>query len=487
MRYAILSDIHGNLQAWNAVFTDLSSYGVDRILCLGDCVGYGPNPAEVLKNIHRHAHGILLGNHDAVVCGKMSPESFNDRAQQMIAWTQQQLGHRASEFLGTLPLMLTGEQFRCCHGGFDNPAAFDYIIDPDDAARSWDAVPEQLLFTGHSHVPEMFVVGESGTAYQLEAQDFEVEEGKRYIVNVGAVGSPRDGDMRASYVLYDEDAGVVVFRKVPFDLDAFHNAVFLAGLSPDDVPLLQNDPRRYLQDVREQLDFSPAQSKEQEVRDVLISRNVETRLRRSAFRWKGIAVSVLVLALVGIGGAFMWGHRAKPRPQVLPKIGEEIRLEEKDGANDEANLLPTFPAQLDADGTLRPWQIHFTDTRMQSVALNDGELTLSNTERPHYLRVQSPTFLITDVSLQRLVLMGESLKGDTFDGTFSLTLEIRSRETGEWKQQATAEFHKPPFGRVGWDSAKKTQTLPQYADAFRVVLSGNFIGDISVRNVRAEK
>jgi len=390
--------------------------------------------------------------------------------------------------------MLTGgEQFRCCHGAFDNPAAFDYILDPEDAVRSWEAVPEQLLFTGHSHVPEMFVVGESGTAYRLEAQDFELEEGKRYIVNVGAVGSPRDGDMRASYVLYDSDTGVVVFRKVPFDLDAFRVAVLQAGLSPDDVPLLQNDPRHYLKDVREQLDFSPAQSKEQEAHDVLASSSVETRLRRSAFRWKGIAIGVLILALAVIGGVFAWGHRAnsdKPRPQVLPKTGEEIRLEAKDVADDGNNLLPAFPKQLDSDGALRPWQIHFTDARRQSVALNDdGELTLSNNaEQPHYLRVQSPTFLITDVSLPRIVLSGESLKGDTFDGTFSLTLDIRNRETGEWVQNyATAEFRKPPFGRSGWDSARRTQPLPQYADAFRVVLSGNFVGDISVRNVRAEK
>ena len=234
MRYAFVSDIHGNLPAWNTVLADLAVHRVDRIVCLGDVVGYGPQPAECLRGVYAHVHQMVLGNHDAVVAGKMSAESFNDRAQRMIEWTQTRLGENARALFSSLPLVLKGPGFRCTHGDFTDPAVFNYVRTEDDARANFAAVPEQLLFCGHTHEAAVFLTGESGNVYKIEPQDFELEEGKRYLVNVGSVGSARDGDPRASYVIYDEERRGIYFHRVPFDFGAFRSAVAAApGLDPD--------------------------------------------------------------------------------------------------------------------------------------------------------------------------------------------------------------------------------------------------------------
>ena len=108
MRYAILSDIHGNLPAWNTVLSDLAVHKVDCILCLGDIVGYGPQPAECLKSVYSHATAMVLGNHDAVVGGRMSAESFNDRAGRIISWTQTRLGDKDCSLFGQMAFGLKG-------------------------------------------------------------------------------------------------------------------------------------------------------------------------------------------------------------------------------------------------------------------------------------------------------------------------------------------------------------------------------------------
>ena len=141
MRYAFVSDIHGNLPAWNTVLADLAVHRVDRIVCLGDVVGYGPQPAECLRGVYAHAHQMVLGNHDAVVAGKMSAGSFNDRAQRMIEWTGTRLGENARALFARLPLVLKGPGFRCVHGDFTDPAVFIYVRTEDDARANFAAVP----------------------------------------------------------------------------------------------------------------------------------------------------------------------------------------------------------------------------------------------------------------------------------------------------------------------------------------------------------
>ena len=197
MKCAIVSDIHANRQAWNAALLDIRSQGIDRICCLGDIVGYGPNPTETLESVYSNVDYLVLGNHDAVICGKMDPSLFNEKARRIIDWTRNQLGNDAVKFLKTLPLSVSSHFFRGTHGDFSVPSSFNYIIEPEDALDSWSTVPENLLFVGHTHQPGIFLLGQSGIPRMVEPQDFVLEEGKRFLVNVGSIGQPRDRQARS--------------------------------------------------------------------------------------------------------------------------------------------------------------------------------------------------------------------------------------------------------------------------------------------------
>lgn len=491
MRYAIVSDLHANVQAWNAVLTDLGSSAVDRILCLGDVVGYGPDPAAVLASVHRHVHALVLGNHDAVVCGKMSPEAFNARARQLILWTRTQVGRAARDFLGELPLTLRAPGFRCVHGTFANPAAFDYLVEPEDAAASWRSVPEPLLFVGHSHTPGLFVLGASGVPHKLDPQDFALEPGKRYIVNVGSVGSPRDGDARASYVLFDEASGSVLFRRIPFDLDAFRQSVVAAGLDPEDVPSLRSDPRRRLAPVREGLDFSPAERTADEVRNVVVVAEVERLVRRSTARWRRRTAAALLLAAGGTAGAFLLARADRPRPLVVP--GEEPEaVGMAIPAGGAGNYLPTLPDAVGADGGIRPWRIFHGDRRTQSVAVLPEEapqatrrLLLRSTDAEIPLRIEAPPLLLDDGD-RKLTLLGEIRRREGFEGHVGLVLDLLRTDAsgeGDWvPQYQTVEFRALRGGAL--ERAQKTDTIPKYARAVRVVLEGAFRGEVELHALR---
>ncbi|HBC87124.1 MAG TPA: hypothetical protein DCZ94_09240 [Lentisphaeria bacterium] len=221
MRYAIISDLHANRPALKSVLADIASGDIDEIICLGDIVGYGPSPAEVLEIAYSKIHHFILGNHDAVIGGKLSPDCFNDNAKKLIEWTCNSLDRKAAKFFNSLPLDAKGGNFRCAHAEFSNPGRFGYILEPVDAEDSFKSCPEQVLFVGHSHVPGLFVMGDRRVAHWLEPMDFGIEDEKRYIVNVGSVGQPRDNDIRACYCIFDTEKKDVLFRKVAFDIEEY--------------------------------------------------------------------------------------------------------------------------------------------------------------------------------------------------------------------------------------------------------------------------
>ncbi len=490
MRFAIVSDLHANAQAWNAVLADIGSSAVDRILCLGDIVGYGPDPADVLGSVYRHVHGLVLGNHDAVVCGKMSPETFTDRAQRMIRWTQARLGRRAREFLETLPLTLTGPDLRCAHGDFVNPAAFNYLLHSEDADANWRVTDEALLFVGHSHHPGLFVRGRSGVPHDLPAQDFEVEPGKRYIVNIGSVGSPRDGDARAGYVLYDASSRTVVFRRVPYDADAFRMAVQRAGCDPDDVPALRVDPRRRLTSVREQLDFAPAETRAQEACDVVAVGDATQRLKRRVSRWQWIAAVLTLLAGAGIGTTWTAVRRLQPQPLALP--GEPLPPVPLQLARTaDGNLLPPLPDALGPDGGVRPWRLVYGDRRRQRLDLAaDTGVRITSATPEVAIRLEAPPVRLDEDDPRRLLILGEIHRSDAFEGDVRLVVDILRAAGGqpaEWQTgYQTVVFRAAP-GSDGAEQARRTQTFPKAAQAVRVSLEGRFAGGLDVRSVRLQE
>ena len=233
MRYAFISDIHANIQALDAVFDDIDSQNIDCLICLGDIVGYGPSPAEVIDKLKNTATEFVLGNHDAAVAGYIRTSNFNDNARISLEWTINSLDKKYREFLGKQPLEIRFENLRFSHASFDNSAEFSYLIEPEDAAASFAACTEQLLFSGHTHIPGIFVIGSRKVPHWLPPVDFGIEPEKRYIINVGSVGLPRDNDPRASYCIYDSDKGDIFFRKVKFDVFKFKKLLTEYNLPAD--------------------------------------------------------------------------------------------------------------------------------------------------------------------------------------------------------------------------------------------------------------
>lgn len=501
MRIAILSDPHANLRAWNAVLADIANARVDRILCLGDIVGYGPSPVEVLESAYRHVHAFVLGNHDAVVAGKMAPDVFNDRARRLILWTRERIGRRGADFLSSLPLVLAGEGYRCSHANFDRPSAFGYVLEPEDAAASWAATREQLLFVGHTHEPKLFVLGASGTPHRLEPQDFLAEPGKRYIVNVGSVGLPRDADGRASYVIFDDVARTVCFRRVPFDLDAFRADVLRAGLDPADVPLLRNDPRRKLATLREEADFSPATRREEEAQGVVETASAEVAsARRTARHWKAAALGCALLVLAGASYATWAVRRAAPVPLAVgaPRSGitllESGRMVSETG-KDDVFSLPDFPAERAADGGLSPWGVVLSDSRRtrlspQRLATPDSatsawktvlETTVLGT--PQTVRLESVEFFVEDDRAPELLLDAEIVPGADFLGEWALLLEVRHRRSADFVVQERLPY------TATKKSEKTLRVVRRWAgnsdrirgiSSFRIVVEGTVSGTAQV-------
>lgn len=262
MRYAIISDIHANEAALRAVLLDAADAHADKIICLGDVLGYGPDPVSTLELIYRKAHICLAGNHDDAVANRCSTDDFTDFAAQAVKRQRQLLTQDALDWLRRLPYTCEVDGFACAHGDFSDPKHFNYVLDPEDALLSWQERPEQLLFVGHTHKPGIFVIGESGTPHLLEPATFTLEEGKRYLVNVGSVGYPRSGVCRSFYCIYDTQSRTVFFRTLPFDLEGYTAKMHGKGL--DEAPWVGDRVReRRRPEVRRAASFGKTPSQKE--------------------------------------------------------------------------------------------------------------------------------------------------------------------------------------------------------------------------------
>jgi len=232
MRFAIFSDIHANLQAWEAVLADIQTQGVDTLVCLGDVVGYGPMPGPVLESVYQHTDNFVLGNHDAVVGGRIGAATFNQHARYVIEWTAAQLGEEGAAFFAQVPLTLRGENLFFTHGDAARPGHFDYVVKAEDARSSFQACKDGVIFFGHTHDPCVFACANNkGIIDKLPGSDVVLSKGRRYMINPGSVGDPRcASDLRGSYCLYDDTTRRVSFRKVEFDTEAYRLDLQASGL-----------------------------------------------------------------------------------------------------------------------------------------------------------------------------------------------------------------------------------------------------------------
>ncbi len=206
MKHAILSDVHGNLEALEAVLADIDGRGPDAVFCLGDFVGYGPDPNACVERLRPLIAGAVAGNHDLAALGELDISVFNPLAQAAILWTRQEMTPETRAFLRSLPERIERNGFLAVHGSVRDPIE-EYIFDPATAGESFRYGAFRVCAVGHTHVPAVFTQQNDGVrAAPLDPdQPLRLDPASRYIINVGSVGQPRDGDPRAAYVWMDDE------------------------------------------------------------------------------------------------------------------------------------------------------------------------------------------------------------------------------------------------------------------------------------------
>ena len=231
MRIALLSDIHSNLEALEAVLAECGRQGAEAIYCLGDIVGYGASPNECVQRIRERAAVCLAGNHDHAAVNLLDAGGFNEDARRAVSWTARALTPESAAYLRALPMTHRSRDVLYVHAAPSEPEAWDYILRLEDARYEFEQAPARLCFFGHTHRQVAFVQRD-GHVGIVDAVEFGAADGARYLVNVGSVGQPRDGDPRAAFTLYLEENETVRFIRVEYDIQKAAQRIAEAGL-PD--------------------------------------------------------------------------------------------------------------------------------------------------------------------------------------------------------------------------------------------------------------
>jgi predicted phosphodiesterase len=230
MKYAIIADIHGNLEALEVVLKDTREQRATHYVCLGDVVGYGANPKQCLDIIRDSAMPCVKGNHDEYASNDAHAEGFNPHALEAVAWTRHQLTEDDRKWLRDLKYLRLVGSFTIVHATLDAPQRWQYVFDKLEAAASFTYQNTSVCFFGHTHVPVAFVRDSfvRGGTYSK----FRIEPGKKYFINVGSVGQPRDNNPRAAYVIYDLTENTIELRRLEYDIAKAQKKILEAGLPP---------------------------------------------------------------------------------------------------------------------------------------------------------------------------------------------------------------------------------------------------------------
>ncbi len=214
MKYAIFSDVHANLHALNRVLDDIASHNPDKVVCLGDLVGYGAFPNPVVDKVREACDIVIAGNHDHAAVGLTDVSFFNEFAHRAVMWTRDQLTTDNIKWLQSQPLVKVDGEVQFVHASPVEPARWYYIFSKDDAQMAMQAALAGTVFVGHTHVPF----------------DYMTRNGR--IINVGSAGQPRDGDPRAAWTLFDSESGERKLMRVEYDVHAAKDAIIIEGLPP---------------------------------------------------------------------------------------------------------------------------------------------------------------------------------------------------------------------------------------------------------------
>lgn len=238
MKILVISDIHANLTALEAVLSNVGE--IDAVWCLGDLVGYGPDPNDCIERVREFPNlACTIGNHDAACLNRIDPDTFNPEARLAIHWTQNELTESNTAFLNDLPEIIqqptinatTDPHVTLVHGSPRQPV-WEYLLDTYNATRSFNFFKTEYCFVGHTHLPVLFQLSDGHQSAQLVTPNSNriVELSPRGILNPGSVGQPRDRDPRAAYALYDPDQLTWEFRRVEYDIKVVQQRMQRAGL-----------------------------------------------------------------------------------------------------------------------------------------------------------------------------------------------------------------------------------------------------------------
>lgn len=240
MRIAVISDVHANLEALQAVVRDIDKVKVDKIVFLGDAIGYGADPDKCVKIINNACEIKLLGNHDFVGMGLASPRYFNPVAKESIQWTQNTLKEKTITIMSNFELEATLLDYYFVHASPDDPSEWSYILTVNDAETNFKCFSQSFCFVGHSHQPIVFSQSPEGDVVIEEGVPFTAQPGYRYIINVGSIGQPRDGDPNACYLIADTDSNHFEHKRVAYDLEKAQKKMKKASLPESLITRLAN-------------------------------------------------------------------------------------------------------------------------------------------------------------------------------------------------------------------------------------------------------
>ena len=330
MRIAFFADIHANLPAFEAALADARSRGATHLICLGDLVGYGPQPAETVERVRAVSNGTLMGNHDAAACGLLDPKLFNAFAHETAERAALALDSEAKRYLRDLPYILELPGIACAHSGFVSPESFNYLETKEDAARNLVEMPGfPLLVVGHTHFPALFKQEtKDGPIRKLPAADLTLKPGARYVVNPGTIGFPRGDTLTADYLLYDTLTRRLLFCAVPYDLAPYRLAVVRNGYNPLNYWFLSPSAR---QRQRELAFRTPTHASQAPV-----GNRAPFHAKRSALPRSFWFVAGLFCALVALILALLLPALAGPNSGTQAEIAAE--------QTPSANLLPPWSA-----------------------------------------------------------------------------------------------------------------------------------------------
>lgn len=231
MRYGIFSDIHSNLEAMTEVAKAMKAEGAGEYLCLGDLVGYYANPNEVVELIDAlRCWKLVMGNHDSAVIGQTDLSKFNPPAAEAVRWTQKRLKPGNMQLLQSLRLREEIGEIQLVHSSPFQSEEWHYLSQPDDIERNFRYFQGVVCFFGHVHKPFIAEQSKGGEVRMVPGQEVSLQPDCRYLVNVGSVGQPRDGDPRTCYVIYDSQSRQLSIRRIPYDFEATYQKTIAGGL-----------------------------------------------------------------------------------------------------------------------------------------------------------------------------------------------------------------------------------------------------------------